>query len=144
MTLYVDTSSLVKLYVAESGSDEVRGLVAGARIVATSAIAYAEARAAFARLRRERALRPGEYRGVKQALDADWPRYVAVDVTSDLSRAAGDLAERHALRGYDSVHVASYLRIARDDPDGDVVFSSFDAKLNRAARREARGLSARA
>jgi predicted nucleic acid-binding protein len=36
VTLYLDTSSLVKLYVEEVGSDDVRNLVAHATIVATS------------------------------------------------------------------------------------------------------------
>lgn len=53
MTLYLDTSSLVKLYVTESGSDVVRQLVGGAKVVATSVVAYPETRAALARLRRE-------------------------------------------------------------------------------------------
>ena len=35
MTLYLDTSSLVKLYVTETGSDSVRQLVRDASIVAT-------------------------------------------------------------------------------------------------------------
>jgi predicted nucleic acid-binding protein len=34
--LYLDTSSLVKLYVAEAGSDRVRQLVRDANVVATS------------------------------------------------------------------------------------------------------------
>ena len=38
VTLYLDTSSLVKLYVAEPGSDVVRRLVTQATIVATSRI----------------------------------------------------------------------------------------------------------
>ena len=45
MTLYLDTSSLVKLYVAEPGSDAVRKLVDDATVVATSYIAYTETRA---------------------------------------------------------------------------------------------------
>jgi uncharacterized protein with PIN domain len=56
VTLYVDTSSLVKLYVTEAGSEVVRQLVGGATVVATSVVAYTETRAALARLRRERAL----------------------------------------------------------------------------------------
>jgi uncharacterized protein (TIGR03435 family) len=47
VTLYLDTSSLVKLYVAEPGSDNVRDLVADADVVATSAIAYVEIGADF-------------------------------------------------------------------------------------------------
>jgi predicted nucleic acid-binding protein len=52
----LDTSSLVKLYVAEPGTDAVRQLTEEAAIVATSVIAYPETRAALARRRRERAL----------------------------------------------------------------------------------------
>ena len=46
MTLYVDTSSLVKLYVTEVGSEVVRQLTENASVVATSVVAYAETRAA--------------------------------------------------------------------------------------------------
>ncbi|MGH8694308.1 MAG: PIN domain-containing protein [Burkholderiales bacterium] len=54
MILYLDTSALVKLYVREQGSAQVRAHVNKADVIATSVVAYAEARAAFARLRRER------------------------------------------------------------------------------------------
>ena len=53
MTLYLDTSSAIKLYVLEAGSDVVHALVDDAAVVATSAITYAETRAGLARLRRD-------------------------------------------------------------------------------------------
>jgi len=58
MILYLDTSALVKVYVEEEGSPLVQGLIAGASLVATSRIAYAEARAALARASREGAQIP--------------------------------------------------------------------------------------
>ena len=138
MTLYLDTSSLVKLYVAEKGSDDVWELVTGADIVATSAIAYPEARAALARRRRERVLTASVFAQAKRAFDTDWPRYLAIDVTSALCQRAGDLAERHRLRGYDSVHLASFLEVVgRAD---EVMFSSFDEDLNRVARSATRAV----
>ena len=42
MTLYLDTSSLVKFYVEEAGSETVRALVTAATVVATAGIAYPE------------------------------------------------------------------------------------------------------
>jgi predicted nucleic acid-binding protein len=54
LILYLDTSALVKLYARERGSADVRRQVTDAEAVATSVVAYAEARAAFARLLRER------------------------------------------------------------------------------------------
>jgi uncharacterized protein len=138
VTLYLDTSSLVKLYVAEPESDSVRQLVEDADIVATAAIAYAEARAAFARRRREGGLRPRAFATAKRALDEDWPRYLAVDVTAALCRDAGDLAERHGLRGYDSVHLAAYLQVTRAAGKAKVRFSCFDDRLTAAARSATR------
>jgi uncharacterized protein len=136
VTLYLDTSSLVKLYVAEPGSDRVRDLVADADLVATSAIAYPEARAALARRRRERALSPAAFAGAKRAFETDWPQYLAIEVTMAVCVRAGDLAEQYRLRGYDSVHLASFLEVTtRADA---VHFSSFDADLNQAARKAAR------
>jgi uncharacterized protein len=49
VTVYLDTSSVVKLYVSEAGTDVVNQIVAGATIVATSVVAYAETRAALTR-----------------------------------------------------------------------------------------------
>lgn len=140
MTLYLDTSSLVKLYVAELGSDDVRRQVDRATIVATSMIAYPETRSALARRRRERALRPGAFAAAKRKFEEDWQRYVAVQATEALCHDAGDLAERYGLRGYDGVHLASFVAIAREAGAADTEFSSFDERLNRAARMVARAL----
>ena len=135
MILYLDTSSLVKLYVEEPGSQGVRGLVETAEIVATSVLAYPEARAALARRRREKSLTPASHRAAKAALDADWPRLLSVEVAEPLARQAGDLAERHRLRGFDALHLGSYLTLATEFRGEDVRFSSADKALAGAARR---------
>jgi predicted nucleic acid-binding protein len=134
VTLYLDTSSLVKLYVAEPGSDVVRKLVEAATIVATTSIAYTETRAALARRRRERALRPAAFASAKKTFEAEWPKYFTVEATSALCRQAGEFAERYRLRAYDSVHLAAFAEIARQAGVRETRFSSFDNALNRAAR----------
>jgi uncharacterized protein len=135
--LYLDTSSLVKLYITEEGSDEARRLVAGASVVATSVVAYPEARSAFARLRREQAVSEREAELLKTDLDRDWPRYLALDVSESIWRRAGDLAERYALRGFDSLHLASYLSLFSADLGEPIQFSAFDDRLSAAARASA-------
>ena len=144
MTLYLDTSSLVKLYVEETGSDLVSRLAAEAVVVVTSAVAYPESRAAFARLRREGALSPRAFSTVKRAFDLRWPQYLSLAATDSLCRSAGELAETYGLRGFDSVHLASYAEVVRRAGPGDVAFSSFDERLNQAARKLARRLKRRA
>ncbi len=133
MTLYLDTSSLFKLYVEESGSDDVRHELAEADTVATSGVSYPEARAAFARLRRDGRLTPATLRVVKRDFDADWSRFAIVEPTVALCRAAGELAERYGLRGCDSIQLATFLEVAREDVRSETRFSSFDRALNRAA-----------
>ena len=140
MTLYLDTSSLVKLYVEEPGSDTVLALVSRAAVVATSDIAYPEARAALARRRRERHLAAPALVRARDAFETDWPRYLAVGVSPAICREAGALAERYRLRGYDSVHLACYLEIARAAGATSTQFSSFNDRLNRAARAAVRTL----
>lgn len=134
MTAYLDTSSLVKLYVSEAGTEEVRRLIADAAVVATSQIAYPETRAALARRRREGALGAGAFAAAKHAFDADWPKFLAVEATASLCREAGELAERLHLRGYDSVHLASFAEVVRRAGTGRTRFSSYDDALNRASR----------
>ena len=141
MTLYLDTSSLVKLYVAEPGSDAVRKLVEAATVVATSSLAYTETRAALARRRRERALRPAAFASAKESFEAEWPRYFTIEVTSALCRRAGELAERYRLRAFDSLHLAAFAEVAREAGVRDTRFSSFDHALSRAARSLSRILS---
>ena len=143
MTLYLDTSSLVKLYVAKPGSDGVRKLVDAASVVATSSIAYTETRAAMARRRRERALRAAEFASAKKRFEAEWPKYFTVEVTSALCREAGEFAERYRLRAYDSVHLAAFAEVAREAGVREARFSSFDNALNRAARSLGRALTRR-
>ena len=142
MTLYLDTSSLVKLYVTESGSEVVRQLVGAANVVATSVVAYAETRAALARLRREGVLTASKLTSAKREFDEQWPTYLSLEATDSLCRAAGDLAEKHRLRAFDSIHLASFAEVSRRAGTDDTRFSSFDDRLNQAAQKVTRILNA--
>ena len=135
MILYLDTSALVKLYVPETESGEVKGAVEAADVVATSRLAYVEATAAFARKRREHGLTAGGYRTVLQDFEHDWENYFLVDVSDSLVKLAARLAEKHALRGYDAIHLASAVTMGRDG-GLTIAFSCFDDRLSLCARRE--------
>ena len=138
MTLYVDTSSLIKLYVSEAGSDVVRQLVGDASVVATSVVAYAETHAALARLRRDAVLTASKVASAKRHFEEEWPTYLTLEATDVLCRAAGELAEKYRLRGFDSIHLASFAEVAHRAGTDDTRFSSFDDRLNQAARKLAR------
>jgi predicted nucleic acid-binding protein len=137
---YLDTSGILKLYLPdERGGDDVRRWLSDAELTTTSAIAYAEARAALARRRRERTLTGDLFRTIRRELDRDWPYYFAIEPTSALLHQAGDLAEGHHLRALDAIHLASFIDLFRRS-DGDAEFLSFDTRLNRAARAAVKAL----
>ena len=52
----------------------------------------------------------------------------------------GELAERYRLRGFDSVHLATFAEVARRAGARETRFSSFDDRLNQAAQRLAQRL----
>jgi uncharacterized protein len=134
--LYLDTSSLVKLYVAEAGSPEVRRLAAEASVVSTSVVAFPEARAAFARLAREETLTAEQLASVRRGFLRDWDSFLKLRAFKRVYERAGDLAEKHALRGFDALHLASFLELLAQAEGEDVEFSAFDARLCAAAAAE--------
>jgi uncharacterized protein with PIN domain len=134
LTGYLDTSTLVKLYLDEDGADEIARLVEAADVVVTSVLAYPEARATFARRRRDRLMTGAEARKAIAQLDADWPRFVVLAFDDRTAEAAGRLTEAHALRGGDAAHLASFEALMGQCTDSDLRFSCADARLARAAR----------
>ncbi len=95
--------------------------------MATSTVAYAEARAALARREREGVLDEVGYRRAVGALDDEWRRYARLAVSNLVAYRAGEMAERYALRGFDAVHLASAARLR--ERFGDLRFLAFDDRL---------------
>lgn len=135
LSLYLDTSALLKLYVEEEGSDLVLGRISEATVSGTSVITYVEARSALARRRQHGELSASEYRRGLELFEADWERFVRAEISDELLRHAAHLAEVHRLRAYDAVHLASAIRL-RDRLGGEGTFASWDDNLDRAAARE--------
>jgi len=133
--LYLDTSSLVKLYVEETASADVQGLVGSAEVTGTSLVAYAEARAAFARRFRESAFSSKDYKRLRSRFESDWKNFLSIHVSREVVRMAGDLAEKHGLRGFDAIHLASAMTL-REKLASPVTFSCYDSQLQNASKLE--------
>jgi predicted nucleic acid-binding protein len=133
MIVYLDTSALIKLYVAEEHSALMRRTVLQAETVATHAISYLETRAAFARLARDAAISHRHHETITREFQIDWPNYAQLQVSQTLLERAAELAQAFALRAYDSLHLAAadFLRRQINEP---ALFACFDRKLNRAAK----------
>ena len=130
MILYLDTSALVKIFVAEAHSTKVRAAARLAGTCATSRIAYVEFLAALARRERE-GLRAGTAQAVREKFEAGWADLMIVEVSRVITVKAAGLARAYPLRAYDAVHLACAQEIRETAPD--LVFACFDDRLNQAA-----------
>lgn len=139
MIAYLDTSALLKLYLDEDGSDRVRRMLGEATAACTLLISYAELRAALAQAVRTERISAEACANQLARFETDWQTLHVIALDERLVRRAGELAERFALRGYDSVHLA-----AAEQANGAAghmvpfVFAAFDVALCRGA--EAIGL----
>ncbi len=133
MILYLDTSSLLKLYLEEDHSDLVRDWASRAAVLFTSRVGYPEVMAALARRWRTGDLSDEGFQSLRQAVAADWDQFTAIDIDE---AAAAELAVRLGLRGFDAIHLAAAVEIVAGSGVATAFFSSFDKQLNRAARAE--------
>jgi predicted nucleic acid-binding protein len=133
--IYLDTSALIKRFVNEKGSLLVRSLVQREPAVATAKIAYAEIFAGFTRKLREGNLAKAQYALACRQFDRDWHAYIRVELRDDLLLLARGLIQRHPLRGFDAVRLASALTL-KTALGEDITFAAADGRLLKAAKAE--------
>lgn len=135
MILYLDTSALVKRYFDEPGSDEVLDHWRRADEIVVSSVAYAETAAAVYRKKREADLEEDEVRQVMEAFQRDWKSLLRVEVNDWLNGLIDRMVQRHPLRGFDALHLASAVLI-KENLGRDFLFVCFDQRLAGAALKE--------
>ncbi|CAN5569615.1 type II toxin-antitoxin system VapC family toxin [soil metagenome] len=135
MIVYFDTSAVVKLLVEEDGADLARRAWAAADVVAFSLLVEPEARSALAAAARQNRIDAGQAQTAKSELSWRLMRGARIEVTASICARAGDLADQHALRGYDAVHLASAMAAGPE-----LMLASWDRDLRSAAETEGMGL----
>ena len=133
--LYLDTSALLKRYVAEAGSDEVIAALSRADAVVTSLVTSAEVAAAIAKaVRRGVPDDEGGQRAHTRFLH-EWPDFWRMPVTDALVARADTLAWDHGPRAYDAIQLAAALTCKETISvlGADTRFGTFDRQLRDAA-----------
>lgn len=126
MTLvYFDSSALVKLVIDEEGSDVAAALWDGCDAAVSSRLAYPEVRAALAAAARDHRIDARSLQTARADWETFWSATQPVELTATVERDAGQLADTHALRGADAVHLASALVIGLPD----LVVAAWDRRL---------------
>lgn len=112
MIAYFDTSALIPLLVEEPRSAIAGQLWDQADRVASVRLVYAEARAALAQAEGLGRITRRQLPRLVDQLDDLYGQLDRIEVDDPLVLRAGQLAQDHALRGYDAVHLAALERIA--------------------------------
>ena len=129
MIAYFDTSALIPLVIEEPTSSGAARLWNSATRVASVRLMYPEGRATLAQALRIGRLSSRQLQSAVVELESLDRQLDHIEFTAPLAARAGQLAEDHALRVHDAVHLAAVEMIA----DGDLVVVSGDQGLRSAA-----------
>lgn len=111
MIAYFDTSALIPLIIEEPDTERCGRVWDAAEHVTSMRLIYAEAHAALAQAARLGRMAADDLAGAIEELGSLSVQLDLVEVDDDLVRRAGELAQLHALRGDDAVHLAAAERV---------------------------------
>lgn len=124
MTLYVDTSALLKRYISEHDSDVAEQFIAADPILVTCRLTEVELRRNLARL-----LDGEELLSARRQVQTDLNAFALVSIDPATCNKAALIAEQTLCRSLDALHLAAALRTGES-----TTFLTFDVRQAQAAR----------
>ena len=125
MTTYVDSSALLKRYIAEPDSDLADRLLAADPVLVTSWITLVEVRRNLARV-----LAPADLPDIRRQFERDLDEFALVIVDQIVCETAAEIGEVLGVRTLDALHLASARRLQVPG----LAFITFDLRQAQAAR----------
>lgn len=124
MTLYADSSALLKRYVDEPDSDRADELLAGDPELVTGRHTVVEVRRNLARL-----LTGSSLTAARAALVQDLESFALVELDASTCELAATIAEQTGVRTLDALHLGAARRLGTA-----LTFVTFDVRQAQAAR----------
>jgi predicted nucleic acid-binding protein len=124
MTLYVDSSALLKRYVDEPDSERAVELLASDDELVTGRHTWVEVRRNLARL-----LGPSEAAAARASLTADVAAFAVIELDAATCELAATIAEQTGVRTLDALHLGAARRLGTA-----LGFVTFDVRQAQAAR----------
>lgn len=124
MTLYVDSSALLKRYVDEPDSDSAVELLTSDRMLVTGRHTVVEVRRNLGRL-----LSPTDASAARAAFGVDLASFAIVELDAATCELAATIAEQTGVRTVDALHVGAARRLGTT-----ISFLTFDVRQATVAR----------
>lgn len=125
MSLYVDSSALIKRYVDEPDSEAAEAHLRSDPHLHTGRHTVVEVRRNLARL-----LAGPDLRQAQHALASDMERFLVVELDAETCERAASIAEVTGVRTLDALHLGAAQRVGGSDAS----FLTFDLRQAQAAR----------
>jgi predicted nucleic acid-binding protein len=124
VTLYVDTSALLKRYVDEADSERAVELLSSDTVLVTGRHTVVEVRRNLARV-----LAPTDATAARSAFAEDLTSFAVVELDAATCELAATIAEQTGVRTLDALHLGAARRLGTA-----LTFLTFDVRQGQAAR----------
>ena len=139
MIIYFDTSALVKSYIQEKGTSQVRQWVSNCSMSGTSLISKAELASALSIAVRLNRLANAQAQAVWQEFRRDWMSLYKIEISESIVERAAAIVWDHRLRGYDAIHLSAAISW-QEQLGESLTLATFDGELWQAARNAGLGV----
>ncbi len=127
MTVYAETSAILRWLFDENGGEAFRGAIARAAKVATSRLTLIETRRVIRRAERDGRLTAAEGADTLAVFAQAASTWAVLEVTEDVARRAEETFPNEPVRTVDAIHLASALFLRQAFPD--LVLLAADAHI---------------
>ena len=127
MTLYAESSAVLRWLFAESGGEEVRAALAAASKVACSRLTLIESRRVVRRAEREARVTAAEGVDILAVLAQAASTWTILELTPEVAQRAEQAFPCEPVRTLDAIHLASALFLRQFFPD--LTFLSSDERV---------------
>ena len=125
MSVYVDSSALLKRYVEEPESDDCDAILRGDPDVITARHAYVEVQRTLARV-----ISGADLAGALDVFVTDWSHFAVVELDDATCARAAEIAVALGVRSLDALHLGAAQRVG----GAALPFLTYDLRQAQAAR----------
>lgn len=121
MTVYVETSAVLRWLFGEEGGEGVRGVLVAAPKVLTSRLTLIETRRVVRRAEREKRITSAQAADVLSVFAQAASTWAILEISDEVARRAEDAFPAEPVRSLDAIHLASALFLRQAFPDLGIV-----------------------
>ena len=132
MTVYAETSAVLRWLFGEEEGEELRAVLAAAEKVASSRLTLIETRRVVRRAERDGRITAAESADVLAVFAQSASTWAILEISDEIARRAEEGFPREPVRTLDAIHLASALFLRQSFPDLVVVSADECVRANAA------------